>query len=1071
MPSPGINGRLLSFAFGIGLLLGCRQEADSSGSPHSVERLLVTYRQIYPRLSLPQSARTCREISSGLLDRWSCPSSQERPDPQRLLAAGLSLKRAVQRSGSVEDHRRLAFWYLLAIPDGKGLDAAVDQLAAATEAAPLDSYLWSDLAALEGWKASLRQDPRSLENAFNAIERAVQLDPDLPQALFNRAWILDLLQLPGAAGEAWKLYLSRETRASPWRREAEERLARLQAPTLTAMWATHRLDRELAAGRLDDARIAAFAAALPSSALGWVLTSLLPTWGEALEAGDPTAAGKNLHAARVVAGFFRRQWGDALLDDGISEIELAVRAGSSGRRSRLVRGLLALRDAVNDHERSRPASVLVQLGIASQGFGGDVEALQLLAAEYHAASLYAQGKYAQAGDRLSRLSREISRRPYPYLRARLLHRQGSVENVSGNPEIARQRLQESLQIFLRLSDPEYITFVSALLGESYHQLGDRERSWKSLYLALVNNRRLGLPYREVQTFNIVADFTLRSGNARLSYLYQDAAVQSSSDLDNPSFCADVLLWRALLHARFGQPDAAARDLQAAARQTAKIVDPSRAEQSLADAGLISGAITLERDPAAAVRSLDRAVERYQTTGHWPNRLLAYEARAQAYRKLGQTSREKADLLLSLRIHERIGNDLAEDGYRLSLAGLIENVFDQMVRLEAVDEKNPARAVYFLERSRTVSWPLLKHTATPSIEPVTPQALSAALPPRTALVEYSLLSDRLLIWNRTATSMESHEILMPRHEIVRLVRQFTDEEWSGSRWEQASARLHQILIAPWFSAGRYDTVVVIPDKDLFRISFPALWSATTRRFLIQDAAILLAPSATLFVHATERDRRLALESSAPKILVVADPAAPQLGLLEHSRREGERIRAVFPASTILLTGAAAVPSAFFRDLPEAAWVHFAGHAVASPDRPLDSVLVFAQPRGGGPGEVTGRELQERSFPRTRLVVLSACSTTAAPDAAWPGAMTLARPFLTAGVPAVLGSLWRVEDREAQSLFDTFYESVRAGAPPAAALRAAQLRMLRERGRDSVHKNGWPAFQLIGGLTTTLQEGKP
>jgi CHAT domain-containing protein len=1058
----------------LGLLFGCLllncHEAESPGSRY-VEQLLATYRQIYPRLSIQQSARACREISTGLLARWSCPSSEEESaSSRRLLAEGLSLQRALQKSGTAESHRRLAFWYLLASHDRKELDAAIDQLATATETDPLDPTLWSDLAALEAWKASMTQDPRPLENAFHAIERAVGLNPDLPEALFNRAWILDLLQLPRAAHDAWTLYLRKEKPVSPWRREAEKRLAALQAPTLTETWEPRQLDRELSMGRLDDARIAAFVAALPSGAWRWVVTSLLPAWGEAWQRGDSAAAGRNLHAARIVAEAFRQKWGDTLLVEGISGIESTIQTGPRQRIARLVRGVLAFREAVENNERSRPGKVLEQLGIAALGFEGNAEAFLPCAAEYEAASLYAQGKYTRAGDRLRHLSEEISGRSYPYLRARLLQRQGSVENVSGSPETARRLLHKALEIFEGLPDPEYIAFVSALLGESYHLLGDREQSWKFLYKALVQNRRLGLPYREVPIYNILADFTLRSGDAGLSYVYQDAAVRSSGSLDNPSFCADVLLWRALLHARFGRSEAAARDLEAAARQTAKIVDPSRAEQSRADAGLISGAITLEKDPAASVQSLDRAVARYQKTGHWPNRLLAYEARAQAYGKLGQTARQKADLLMSLQIHERIGKDLTEDAYRLSLAGLIESVFDQMVRLEAIEEKNLGRSVYFLERSRTMNWPMLRNSESAAIEPVTPQALSAVLPPRTALVEYSVLADRLLVWARTTTSMESHEILLPHEEIERLVKQFTEERWPGPRWEQASARLYQILIAPWFNPRLYDTIVVIPDKDLYRISFPALWSTSTHRFLIEDAAIVVAPSETLFAHATERDRELALADGTPKILVVANPAlgsaASRLGALEHSRREGEKISSLFPNATILLKGDAAVPPAFFRLLPEAGWLHFAGHAVASPDHPLDSVLVFAEPHSGGSGEVTGRELQAQSFPRTRLVVLAACSTAAAPEAAWPGAMTLARPFLTAGVPAVLGSLWRVDDEEAERLFDTFYAEVRKGAPPAAALRAAQLRMLHEKGRSSVHKGGWPAFQLIGGMTTTF-----
>ncbi len=511
-----------------GLLLHCHP-------PAKFERLFDSYRQIYPRLSTRQSASPCREETSGLLERWHCPALQDEARPsQALLSEGTELRRGVEHSGTAGKHRRLALWYLVEDPKGAGLDAAIDQLGSATEADPANALLWSDLAALDGWKASLTQNPRLIQDAFHAVERAFKLAPDRPEVLFNRAWILESLQLPRAAREAWEYYLHKEAPASPWRREAQERLRRLETPTLVETWNTRNLDRDLSEGQLIDARAAIFAKAVPSSALRWVTTSLLPAWGEAWRTGDWVAANRHLHAARIVADLYKEEWGDTLLADGISEIESTVQTGSTQQTARLIKGIVAFRGAIEDHERSRPGSALVGLGTALGGFRGNAEAFQDLAVDYEAASLYAQGKYEQARDRLRDLSRKITGHSYLYLRAKILHRQGSIENVSGNPEQARRCLHEALTIFEHFSDAEHIAFVNSLLGESYNELGDRQRAWKYLYQALVQNRRLGLAYRETQIYNTLADFTLRSGDAELSYLYQDAAVQASSSLDNPS---------------------------------------------------------------------------------------------------------------------------------------------------------------------------------------------------------------------------------------------------------------------------------------------------------------------------------------------------------------------------------------------------------------------------------------------------------------------------------------------------------------------------------------------------------
>ena len=83
-------------------------------------------------------------------------------------------------------------------------------------------------------------------------------------------------------------------------------------------------------------------------------------------------------------------------------------------------------------------------------------------------------------------------------------------------------------------------------------------------------------------------------------------------------------------------------------------------------------------------------------------------------------------------------------------------------------------------------------------------------------------------------------------------------------------------------------------------------------------------------------------------------------------------------------------------------------------------------------------------RADLVVLSACQTALGKDIIGEGLVGLTRGFMCAGTPRVAASLWQIDDRATTEFMKRFYEAMLAkGLRPAAALRAAQVSMWRER----------------------------
>ena len=95
----------------------------------------------------------------------------------------------------------------------------------------------------------------------------------------------------------------------------------------------------------------------------------------------------------------------------------------------------------------------------------------------------------------------------------------------------------------------------------------------------------------------------------------------------------------------------------------------------------------------------------------------------------------------------------------------------------------------------------------------------------------------------------------------------------------------------------------------------------------------------------------------------------------------------------------------------------------------------------------------------LVVLSACETLRGPMQRDEGPYAMPLGFLYAGAPAVIGSLWRVDDRSTAELMGDFYRRLRED-PDLTKLEAfTQARKSLRRTRPEPYH--WAAFVYIGG----------
>jgi len=350
-------------------------------------------------------------------------------------------------------------------------------------------------------------------------------------------------------------------------------------------------------------------------------------------------------------------------------------------------------------------------------------------------------------------------------------------------------------------------------------------------------------------------------------------------------------------------------------------------------------------------------------------------------------------------------------------------------------------------------------------------LRRVIPPSTTVISYALLDRTLVAWliRRDGVRMYRTALDAP---IDQLVNRF-DALLNGPPKEQAlratSARLDELLIGPFRDQLRPETrLVFVPDKRLQFVPFAALFDARSGRFLVESFEVGVAPSLELY--AASLARFDSLRSRPPtSVLAVGNPAfdARVFSLPRLPGAEREAVRVAEPyAQPRLLVGPEATARRFLDAARGADVIHFAGHGVVRPEAPLQSHLVLApDPAVNSSGQIYARALYDQNFGRTRLAILSGCHTAGGELSDTEGVSSLARALFAAGVPAVIASLWAVDDEQTAEFFAMFHRQVVRGVDPTTLLRQAELQWLKRDANPWRSMSTWAAFELFGATSST------
>jgi len=952
--------------------------------------------------------------------------------------------------------RNLALVRLVAGLKAADLDepvATLELLAQESESGVNRSIYLSDLSAAYLKRAELGGDARDLLRALEHAQAAVDASPELAQALFNRALALERLRLIRRAAAAWARYREVDP-TSGWAKEAEKRRRRLTALDPGQIQAAeHRLLERLAAS---PSELEATVARQPETASEAGLRRVLAHWAAAIASGDRKAAMDHRSRLVQIGEALRRKTADPFLADVANHIG-NLNAAESAQLARVWVEALAAIDQYEDWHTAEAGRTFARLEPLLRSLRSP---LALSALRYQAACAYQDHRSGEAAAFAGRLLIEANAAGYADLAGRAEWILGLLAVEAVELDKAQDRLEEALERFSAAGAGRLEAGVLSLLAGVSSYTGDSERAWDQRLAALDRMVEAGISDRYPVIVGAAARDASKLGFHRAARELAEEAFAFDSESGEALALAEAHWRRARIRRAGGWLGEAAQDLDAAFEH-AKAIHPDSVKRHTR-AGLLTerGLLWSESRPRDSLAALDEALALYGSEQFSLTRLELKTAQARVLFSLGRKAEAEADL-------ESIVGEFTQQAARVKNLAERVRLFDQMaptletlmnLRLQAGVEAGSTLALVELGRGR---WLADQLGAPP------PQTMEREVVDATrrggVFVQYLPLDSGTAWWLAAAGKLRHGMLSVTADELKALQARSREALAAGdlTRFRRAGIELYEALVGP-LSLPPGAGLTVVPGGVLVDLPWATLVNPQSGSYLVERHSIAVAPAARVFVQA---GRALAPAASlaAGRALVIGDPAFdrvqfPSLSRLPGAQEEARTIARLIDGS-VLYIGEDASAAAFRAGLDRYPILHFSGHARAV-EHPLYSELLFAPGQDGGRSTVRADEIYGLRLHSTQLVVLAVCSSGVGYRSDLEGSLGLAHAFLAAGVPAVIATLWPVEDGATTEFFKIFYKALRSSGEPALALRRAQLSALRSGDPRLANPRVWAAFQLLG-----------
>jgi len=961
-------------------------------------------------------------------------------DPGRLEVAGAA-GAVIEQNASSHD---AGVGYLM-------IDRDADAVAALQEAAqksPNDAAIWSDLAAARYTLAVRGNNAYELPRALAAADRALRIHAALPDALFNRALIIERLGLAEAARRAWQRYLQADG-TSKWADEALAHLGRLDVITTDAEFRQAFGRATAAVARGDAAPLAALSRTHPQDARKWGEAPVLAEWAHAVIDGDAARAAQPLSVARTIGQALSEANHEMLLADVVASID---RAANDPRRLRELAEVFAVYDQGRQHYGKRRIAEARQAFEQSVGgFARWGSPLSAVARYYVASALYDDNRPDDAFRMLEDVNRSIDRDRYRGLDAQIKWELSLCAMQRGAWAAALGEAHEASRIFAALGESMNRANMDAFTAQILGHMAQQRAAWRLWITTFAEFSHAGAQDRLHSAVAEAIQKERAAGEYEAALAL--ASIEAGQSAVRPHLTAHANAIRARLLAALDDLPAAAAAVRAARQNVAAVPDDALRARAAVAVDIAESIAVRRSDARRSKALLDQAAGFFVSRGDRQFLPDVYLQRGRTLLQQNDQATALADFEAGIR-EMAVQRATVQDSLRSNFYDSAPDLFAETIGL-LLRRGETDRAFAYADgaRAQSLSEQLGGAGAAPGA--VDLRGIQQALPADTALLEYAILPDSVAIFCVTPKGYEV--VQMPRdwNALRGAVSQFRDSLERASaieRIQKQAADLRRLLIggvAPKIAGARH--LIVVPDRELNSIPFAALYDGATGRYLIEDYSISVAPSARFAVRRTA--------AATTPALVIGDPKSDGGPALPDAMREAQAIAAMYPAAT-LLVAERATRARFIESAEGSAIIHYAGHADSDEADTYGILRLAASEDGRSAGALDAADIARLKLRNAPLVVLAACGTIRGEADHVEGMPSVASAFLAAGARGVVGTLWEINDDVAARLFRRIHEQILAGQSAPAALRNAQIELARDSDARLRHPSSWAPVEILG-----------
>ncbi len=659
---------------------------------------------------------------------------------------------------------------------------------------PMNAAVWSDLGA--GYLERFHHEGRAtdLPLGLEAIERSLSLAAS-PEALFNRALVLEELNLLIPADLAWQQYLERDS-ASPWGAEGRGKHVALK----------ERIDATAAGAETQTLRER-------------IVDDMLFRWGRAATVDEARAA---LDEVRASNKQLMSRSPDRLVADLLGTIDRAT--GQPSRLRALMQAHASYGEARAAYTKDAWLEADRLLVTAEKQAIAAGTSLAHLVRVYRALMRYRLNDLGAAITQCEALLADPATKEYPSIRGRMHWTIGLLLALKNDGKAALSQYAEALTKLSAADERPNGAFVEMLYASQLDFVGDVEGAWQ----------------RRVSSFAFVdrespvqsaAQAASASGWHRVAGVLYDLVADMARRSRREVVLADALRSRARALLRIGDPAGASARLEEAkalaSRHPDGVWDLVRGEIDLAEALLWR-----TTDPRAAVAAATRAYSFFTTSRRQVRIPEVLLARARAYLAAGDAESAERDLLAGIDVLEQIRGQLDEWRLRAVLGDVVQQFGEELVPMRVAQQRT-AEGFEIAERLR--GWELRGRSATASAPALT--TVAEAMPPRWVMAWTIVGADETFMWSITRGESRFIRVPIGRQSLAALVsRQFESD---------ARRDLARLLVAPLLAdLASAERLVFVPTVRCTSCRWqrcPAATSDSSSRSSRCKSARMLRPS--------------------------------------------------------------------------------------------------------------------------------------------------------------------------------------------------------------------------------------